>query len=142
MTADLLASASLALTALTVLFALWSADVNHARRLERKPHRGDRDPAVAEIRRTQRQKAAPLMAATVAVTLVLVPPVVEVVGSSASRVQGSGLSALKRYQAEQALFLVVWLLLVGLALVTFGSWRALRAKALDFERPDSDGDRD
>jgi hypothetical protein len=135
---DLLSGASLALAALAVLFGLWSPAIREALADPIAAKRADRGPQIGSLRTTRRRKAAPLATAAIVSVLVLLPPLVSLVRRAVGQLRHEHLAALRHYQAAEALFVVVWCLMVLLAVVTARDWAALRARAL---RAGTDPDR-
>lgn len=134
-TPELLSAASLALAALAVLFGLWSADLNRAASLPRKSHIDDRGPAIKELRSVQRSKSVPLAISCALTAIVIAPPAVQVVIRAIDAVRVHGAGAITRYDAGEALFLVVWLLIVALTASMIRTSVKLQKQIRDFSTP-------
>jgi len=133
--ADLVGAASLALAALAIFFSLWSPSLATALSVTRSLQRADRDDEIRIITSALRAQALPLAGASVAVGLILAPPAVVVLYQSVVRFVKVGFSSFAEYQAEQALFVLVWLLIGGLASMSVKAAVDLRMKRVRFERP-------
>lgn len=131
---DLLSAASLALGALAVVYGLWSPALLSVLDLEKAPHREDRDPTIRSLREASRVKALPLLVAATGVCLILMPPAVDVAIRSIGHLVDQGPKALLDYDPVQALFLAVWCMIAGLAVVSAKSWNDVRNKLSEFER--------
>lgn len=130
---DLLSAASLALAALAVLFGLWSPDLKAVSSLPKKGHLADRGPSIRTLQAAQRSKAGPLAVACTLTGAALAPPAARIAARSVEQLKEQGLSAVTNYDATQAMFLVVWVLIMGLAVSTgVTSWQ-LHRQIKDFE---------
>lgn len=131
---DLLGAASLALGALAVIYGLWSPLLAAALGLGKAQHLDDRGPAIRSLRGALYGKALPLMAAASGVFLVLAPPALAIVVGSVVKVFKLGLNSFLDYDPVQALFLIVWCMVAGLAVVSAKTWKDVRDRLSEFER--------
>jgi len=122
----------LALAALAVLFGLWSADLRQVGSLPKKTHIADRDPALRKLKSAQRSKAVPLAAGCALTALTLAQPAVSVLVRAIQHVAKRGFDAFADYDASQALFVVVWVLILGLSMSTIRICWMLHGRIKDF----------
>lgn len=135
--ADLLGASSLALGALAVLYSLWAPKIDKALAAEKSRHVADRGPAVRSVREAVRSMALPLMLASCATALVLFPPVVQILCSAGKHTRKLGVTAsIKDYDAVQALFVIVWVMLAALAYLAMRQLWALRTRLSELNRAD------
>lgn len=131
---DLLSAASLALGALAVVYGLWSPELSSLKGLAKAQHLNDRGPAIKSLRAGLKGKALPLMIATGGVLLVLTPPAIATFVGSVAHVRDTGMSAFLDYDPVAALFLAVWCLTAGLAVVSAKTWKELHDRLAEFEQ--------
>lgn len=131
---DLLSAASLALGALAVIYGLWSPSLTEALNLAKAQHLADRRPSIKSLRDALNGKALPLMLAANLVCLVLAPPAIATTIDSLAHVIRAGPRAFLDYDPVKALFVVVWVMVAGLARVSTKTWRDVRGRLTEFEQ--------
>jgi hypothetical protein len=112
--ADLLSAASLLLTVLGVVFGAWYAEIIAAIGMPIPAHAPDRTP-VRDAVRAARAKALPLALASVMLTAIFLPDAITIVGSGIHAFWTLGCGAFHQYDAVQAAFVLVVVLIGALA---------------------------
>jgi hypothetical protein len=135
LTSDLLSAAALALAALAVFYGLWGPELADTLTLVRVKHVKDRGKEIAQIRLALRSRALPLALANFVVAIVLLPPVVSVVVGSLHNVLRLRWASIVEYRADEALFIVVWMLICGLMAMSAKTCLALRQRGKEFRSP-------
>jgi hypothetical protein len=116
-TSDLLAAASLLVTLVSALYAVWYPELSKAINAPVARHRADRDPIIADTRSTLVGRAVPLWVASTCLGIVLLPPFLDTIAEALNAL-GHGLGSLPSYDAVRACFALVYLLAAFLALTT------------------------
>lgn len=75
---DILSAASLLLTIVTVLYALWYPELNEGLKIEIPPHKEDRPGPLSKINSVIYSRALPLFMSSMLVSLVFVPDVINI----------------------------------------------------------------
>jgi hypothetical protein len=113
---DLLSAASLLLTIVAVIYAVWYPAIIGALDIVPEQHSEDNAGNYRRVRDIQRSKAVPLMVVTVLLTFIFIPDAVAITLSSAARYRELGVSALRHYSAVTTSFVLVTCLLGVLAI--------------------------
>lgn len=132
---DLLSAASLFLATLGLLYGAWYAEISSACSIEVPRYKEDRGPVISAVRAAYVRQSVPLAAASVAVVLILAPPLFQVLIEAVhtwARLRGD---ALFSYDAVKTMFCAVYGVMFGLA-IHLGriAWR-LRKKLGLLESP-------
>ena len=135
-TSDLLGAASLALAGLSIFYSLWSPDIETARNTKAKDHRLSRDPQIEAVQQAARTRAIPLAIAAIIVAVMLAPPVINILLSSATGMARDPGQAIRDYNAVEGLLVVTWLGLTALAGLSWNAVIALWRKANQLRLPD------
>jgi hypothetical protein len=129
-TSDVLAAASLVVTAVTLLYAAWYEHVQQALGIERPRFRADRDPSIRRLRAVLWSRAVPCGVASVLMSLVFAPDAIRVGWDAVTGSQG------RSYDVVKAAYLAVWLLSTGLAVAAASSVLTLARRVRLFEQED------
>lgn len=125
--ADLLTSASLALAALSFFSSMWIPAIDSALDVNvPDPSLSANVPTLLlSVEPALTRRAIPLAASSAAVVVALIPPVCACLSASVENVIDRGPASVLDYDAVQALFVIVWLLMASLAI-----WILAKAKRL------------
>lgn len=125
---DLLSAAALALTAIAVFYGLWGSQLYEAQQIIPERHRLDRTHQIESLQEVLSSKATPLMISTVTLGIVLAPPLFSTIIRSIVHIVATRGHGVFDYDAVQVLFVVVWLLIAGLAFLSLKTRRNVRRK--------------
>lgn len=75
---DILSAASLLLTIITVLYALWYIELIEGIKIEIPPHKEDRPEPLSKISEVIYSRALPLFIASVSISVVFMPDVIKI----------------------------------------------------------------
>jgi hypothetical protein len=118
-TTDLLGAGSFILAALAVLVTLWYPSIQRAREIKIADHKLDAEPQVREITRVLRTQSGPLLTASLLTTCALLPKAIGVIRGTVDALADRGLDAIPHYDAVQATFVLVVILIGLLTAQTF-----------------------
>ena len=125
---DLVQAASLLVAALAFVYSLWYPELVAARDKEMSAQESDRGGERKEILGVLLRRALPLLVTAAIVTLIFVPPVIDVVEHARDRLRDDGWNAAwADYDAIQASLVV--LVVAGAALTLHVLWMAIRIEA-------------
>lgn len=132
-TGDLLSAASLLLASVGLLFSAWQAEIASAVEVSIKGMRADRGPRIAQVKQALLFRALPLLLAVLLIVATLAPPAIAVVIHSLTDCRGNP------YDPIRAMFVSVWILAAGLAIVVGSQLRKLNSKRRLLNRHDAAG---
>ena len=124
---DLLAAASLLITLVSTLYAVWYGELSGAMNAPIAPFRADRNATIGAVRSTLVTRAVPLCVASVGLGVVLFPPVASTIGDAANALS-HGVGRVPSYDPVRACFVVVYLVIAFLAATTGRSALAIRRR--------------
>jgi hypothetical protein len=130
-TGDLLSAASLLLASVGLLFSVWQPEITSALEVSSKGLRADRGPRIAQVRQALVFRALPLLLAVLLIVVTCLPPAVAVVFHALTDDLGN------TYDPIKAMFVSVWILAVGLAIVVGAQLRNLNSKRRLLNKPDA-----
>jgi hypothetical protein len=107
---DLLAAASLLLTAAGVIYGTWYAEIVAAIGAEIPVHAANRGPVGLKVGAVLRGKAMPLALIAVILTVVFLPDALRITGRGLNILKTEGLKAFCQYDAVETAFCVVVIL--------------------------------
>ena len=130
-TGDLLSAASLLLASVGLLFSVWQPEITSAMEVSSKGLRADRGPRIAQVRQALLFRALPLLLAVILIVGTCSPPALAVVVHAMTDDLGN------TYDPIRAMFVSVWILAIGLAMVVGAQLRTLNSKRRLLNKPDA-----
>lgn len=131
---DLLAAASLLLTALGVVYGTWYPEIVGALAETIPDHRPNRAPVRMKVKSVFVGKALPLVVTAILLTILFLPDAVAIVASGLGQFTKLGIDALHQYNAVEAAFFFVVVLTGALACYLLCLASKLKGKLREIDR--------
>jgi len=112
---SLLTAASVLLALVGVVYALWYEELKQAIEREMPRHLADRETILSHLRSVYWSRAVPLTVASISVTLVFVPPALDIVADSAQQYVRYGIANIKNYDATATSVVLIEVFLIMLS---------------------------
>lgn len=115
---DLLSSASLLLTIITVLYSLWYKEIVDALNIPIPQHKEDRTPCIKEIKLVLFHKAMPLSLASAVIGIINLPPAIEIAHFSVKNLISKGFQSINDYCPVRTSYEFVVILMIYITIHT------------------------
>jgi hypothetical protein len=119
---DLLSAASLLLAIVTVLYGMWYPEIMKSLETEVPDHPAARRKPRGEVAAMRRNRALPLMTATILLAAVFLPDALKIVLQSTGSIVSNGISAFAKYSAVATAFVLVEILALYFAAYFAAVW--------------------
>lgn len=116
---DLLASSSLLLALIAILYGLWYSEIELVLRLKIPRQKEDRRPNLKRIRSVLFNKTVPLTCISIILSLIFLPDSIRIVIFSFRSIAIDGVAAIKYYNAVAASFIFITSIFIFLSLHMF-----------------------
>jgi hypothetical protein len=126
--ANLLSAVSLALAVLAAFYSLWWVDIEDARNAAIPQHMSDRGPVTRQLQFVKKARATPIALSSLTLAVVMAPPAISVIARFIRGFVHSGFAVFRHYNAVPALYEVVWIAILAIAISSLSSLRAIRVK--------------
>lgn len=112
---ELLSSASLLLTIVTVLYSVWYSEIKEVILLKSETHQPDNIEKHKKAKKV-RWKSLTLAVGTIILSLILLPNVINIISSSLHSYQKPNYSFWQNYSSVKTTFCLIWLVFVAFSI--------------------------
>lgn len=131
---EVVGAVALLLAGISMLYGVWYVEIRRSMNLRKAPQVEDRRDEIEEMTAVLWRRAVPLLVASVAFTLIVLPEAIRIVVLSWQNWCDKGWAAARDYDAAQSALLGILLFAVGLGYVLLHDCKGLAARIREFER--------